>query len=163
LPAIRIRPAQPADAGEILAMVCELALFEREPLTSVEASEEDFRRDCFGPNRRCEVLMGEVDGRVQGFIMFYYNYSTWVGRAGLHVEDFFVRESARGIGLGRRLLVAVARVAVERGCQRLDLAVLEWNPARKLYEHLGFTDQSHWVPYRLAGDAIARLAAESDQ
>jgi GNAT superfamily N-acetyltransferase len=162
LPAISIRPAVPADAGEILAMVLELALFEREPLTSVEATEEDFRRDCFGANRRCEVLIGEADGRVQGFIMFYYNYSTWVGRAGLHVEDFFVREAARGLGLGKRLLAAVAKIAVQRNCQRLDLAVLEWNPARKLYEHLGFTDQSHWIPYRLEGSAIAQLANDID-
>ncbi len=162
MPAIRIRPAEPADSGEILALVRELALFEREPLTSVEATEEDFRRDCFGPNRHCEVLMGEVDGRVQGFIMFYYNYSTWVGRAGLHVEDFFVRDGARGVGLGKRLLAAVARIAIERKIRRVDLAVLEWNPARRLYEHLGFTDQSHWVPYRLEGEAIVRLANQSD-
>ena len=74
-----------------------------------------------------------------------------------------MREAARGAGLGRRLLAAVARIAAERGCRRLDLAVLEWNPARKMYEHLGFTNQSHWVPYRLAGEDIARLAAESDQ
>jgi len=163
LPAIRIRPAERSDAGEILAMVRELAVYEREPLSSVEASEEDFRRDCFGPGRRCEVLMGEVDGRAQGFVMFYWNYSTWVGRAGLHVEDFFVREAARGIGLGKRLLAAVAKIAVQQNCRRLDLAVLEWNPARKLYEHLGFTNQSHWVPYRLAGNDLARLAQDADK
>jgi ribosomal protein S18 acetylase RimI-like enzyme len=79
------------------------------------------------------------------------------------VEDFFVREAARGVGLGKRLLAAVARIAIERNFKRVDLAVLEWNPARKMYEHLGFTDQSHWVPYRLAGEDVARLAAESDQ
>jgi GNAT superfamily N-acetyltransferase len=163
LPAIRIRPAEVADAGEILAMVRELAIYEREPLSSVEATEVDYRRDCFGPNRRCEVLMGEVDGRIQGFVMFFHNYSTWVGRAGLHVEDFFVREAARGLGLGKGLLGAVARIALERNFKRVDLAVLEWNPARKMYEHLGFTNQAHWVPYRLAGEDIARLAAESDQ
>jgi GNAT superfamily N-acetyltransferase len=106
--------------------------------------------------------MGEVDGRVQGFVMFFYNYSTWVGRAGLHVEDFFVREAARGAGLGKRLLSAVAKIAIERKIRRVDLAVLEWNPARKLYEHLGFTDQSHWVPYRLEGEAIVHLANQSD-
>ena len=159
---IRIRPAVPADASVILALVRELAAYEREPLGNVEAREEDFRRDCFGPARRCEVLIGEVDAQVQGFAMFYHNYSTWVGRAGIHVEDLFVREGARGLGLGRRLLATVARIALERGCRRLDLAVLDWNPARKLYEHLGFTQQSQWVPYRLAAEDIARLAAESD-
>jgi len=142
-------------------MVCELAVYEREPLTSVEAREEDYLRDCFGPARRCEVLIGEVDAKVQGFVMFFHDYSTWVGRAGIHVEDLFVREAARGRGLGRRLLAAVAVIALERGCKRLDLAVLDWNPARKLYENLGFTPLSQWVPYRLAGEDIARLAADA--
>ncbi len=158
---IRVRPAEPADASVILAMVRELTVFEREPLTSVEAREEDFLRDCFGPARRCEVLIGEVDERVQGYALFFHNYSTWVGRAGIHVEDLFVRDGARGLGLGRRLLAAVAQIAVERGCRRLDLAVLDWNPARELYEHLGFTPQSQWVPYRLAAKDIAKLAAEA--
>jgi GNAT superfamily N-acetyltransferase len=158
---IRVRPAEPADASVILAMVRELTVFEREPLTSVEAREEDFLRDCFGPARRCEVLIGEVDERVQGYALFFHNYSTWVGRAGIHVEDLFVRDGARGLGLGRRLLAAVAQIAVERGCRRLDLAVLEWNPARELYAHLGFTPQSQWVPYRLAAKDIAKLAAEA--
>ncbi len=158
---IRIRPAEPADAPLILALVRELAVYEREPLASVEAREEDFQRDCFGSSRHCEVLIGEVDGRAQGFVMFFHNYSTWVGRAGIHVEDLFVREGARGLGLGRRLLAAVAAIALQRGCRRLDLAVLDWNPARKLYEHLGFTQQSQWVPYRLSDDDIARLAAEA--
>jgi GNAT superfamily N-acetyltransferase len=158
---IRIRPAEPADASVILAMVRELTVFEREPLTSVEAREEDFLRDCFGPARRCEVLIGEVDERVQGYALFFHNYSTWVGRAGIHVEDLFVRDGARGLGLGRRLLAAVAQIAVERDCRRLDLAVLDWNPARELYEHLGFTPQSQWVPYRLAAKDIAKLAAEA--
>lgn len=158
---IRIRPAEPSDVSAIHAMVCELALYEREPLASVEASEEDYLRDCFGPARRCEVLIGEVDARAQGFVMFFPDYSTWVGRAGIHVEDLFVREAARGLGLGRRLLAAVAQIALQRGCKRLDLAVLDWNPARKLYERWGFTPLAQWIPYRLAGADIARLAAEA--
>jgi GNAT superfamily N-acetyltransferase len=158
---IRIRPAEPADVSAIHAMVCELAIYEREPLTSVEAREEDYLRDCFGPARRCEVLIGEVDDQIQGFVMFLHNYSTWVGRAGIHVEDLFVREAARGLGLGRQLLAAVARIALARGCRRLDLAVLDWNPARKLYERWGFTQLSQWVPYRLAAEDIARLAADA--
>ena len=142
-------------------MVRELALFEREPLTSVEATEEDFRRDCFGANRRCEVLIGEADGRVQGFIMFYYNYSTWVGRAGLHVEDFFVREAARGLGLGKRLLAAVAKIAVQRNCRRLDLAVLEWNPARKLWEMEGIsTSRGAWQAGTMWSDGSDRVLIE---
>jgi GNAT superfamily N-acetyltransferase len=159
---IRIRPAEPADVSAILAMVHELAIFEHEPLASVEAREEDYLRDCFGPERRCEVLVGEVDGAIEGFALFFHNYSTWVGRAGIHLEDLFVREGARGLGLGRRLLGALARIAIERRCRRLDLAVLEWNPARRVYEHMGFSEQSQWVPYRLDAAGIARLAAEAE-
>ena len=158
---VRIRPAVPADARAILAMVRELATFEREPLSSVEASEADFRRDCFGTHPRCEVLIGEVDGTPEGFILFLHNYSTWLGRAGMHVEDLYVRDAARGLGLGRRLLADVARIARERACKRLDLAVLHWNPARQFYEQSGFTELSQWRPYRLAGEGLARLAAEA--
>lgn len=160
---IRIRPAEPADVGAVLAMVRELAFFEREPLSSVEAREEDYLRDCFGSERRCEVLIGEIDGTVQGFALFFHNYSTWVGRAGIHLEDLFVREGARGLGLGRRLLARLARIALDRGCRRLDLAVLGWNPARRAYEHMGFSEQSQWVPYRLDAPGIARLAGEADR
>ena len=143
-------------------MVRELAAFEREPPASVEAREEDFLRDCFGAERRCEVLIGEVDGSVQGFALFFHNYSTWVGRTGIQLEDLFVREGARGLGVGRRLLGALARIAIDRRCRRLDLSVLDWNPARGVYEHLGFTRQSQWVPYRLDAAGIARLAADTD-
>jgi GNAT superfamily N-acetyltransferase len=156
--AIRIRPALPTDAAIIVAMVRELAVFEREPLASVEATEADVLRDCFAPSPRCEVLIGEVDGAPQGFLLFFHNYSTWLGRAGLYVEDLYVRDAARGLGLGRRLMAAVARVAVERHCRRLDLSVLHWNPARRFYEQLGFVEQADWRGYRLAGEALARLA-----
>jgi GNAT superfamily N-acetyltransferase len=159
---IRIRPALPTDAAIIVAMVRELAVFEREPLASVEASEADVLRDCFAPSPRCEVLIGEVDGAPQGFLLFFHNYSTWLGRAGLYVEDLYVRDAARGLGLGRRLMAAVARVAVERRCRRLDLSVLHWNPARRFYEQLGFVEQADWRGYRLAGEALARLAESAD-
>jgi GNAT superfamily N-acetyltransferase len=155
---MRVRPALPTDAATILAMVRELAVFEREPLSSVEASEEDFLRDCFSPSPRCEVLIGEVDGAPQGFVLFFHNYSTWLGRAGLYVEDLYVRDAARGLGLGRRLLAHVASLAVERRCKRLDLSVLHWNPARRFYEQLGFVESADWRAYRLTGEALARLA-----
>jgi GNAT superfamily N-acetyltransferase len=162
MPELRVRPAKPGDAGAILAMIGELALFEREPLSSVEAREEDLLRDCFGPRPCCEVLIGEVEGAVQGFVLFLHNYSTWLGRAGMHVEDLYVRESARRTGLGRKLLAHVARIARERRCKRLDLWVLHWNPARKFYEQLGFAELADWRPYRLTGESFARLAAEAD-
>jgi GNAT superfamily N-acetyltransferase len=155
---IRVRPALPTDAATILAMVRELAVFEREPLASVEADEDDFLRDCFAPSPRCEVLIGEVEGAPQGFVLFFHNYSTWLGRAGIYVEDLYVRDAARGLGLGRKLLAEVARLAVERRCKRLELSVLDWNPARRFYEQLGFVEKIDWRGYRLTGEAIARLA-----
>jgi GNAT superfamily N-acetyltransferase len=161
--AIRIRPALPTDAAVVVAMVRELAVFEREPLAGVEVTEADVLRDCFAPSPRCEVLIGEVDGAPQGFLLFFHNYSTWLGRAGLYVEDLYVRDAARGLGLGRRLMAAVARVAVERRCRRLDLSVLHWNPARRFYEQLGFVEQADWRGYRLAGEALARLAQSADR
>ncbi|HZT20095.1 MAG TPA: GNAT family N-acetyltransferase, partial [Dongiaceae bacterium] len=144
---MRIRAAVPGDAAVILEMVRELAVYEREPLSTVEASEQDILRDCFGPRALCEVLIGEVDGRVQGFTLFLPNYSTWLGRAGLHVEDLYVREAARGTGLGRKLLAHAARIAKSRGCKRLELSVLHWNPARRFYEQLGFQELAEWKPY----------------
>jgi len=162
VPEIRIRPAVPADAASVVAMVRELAEFEREPLASVEAGAADFERDCFGAHPRCEILIAEVDGEAQGFALFLHNYSTWLGRAGLHVEDLYVREAARGLGLGRRLLARIARIARERGCRRLDLSVLHWNPAREFYERLGFVELADWRPYRLRDESLARLAAEAD-
>src|ERR1700745_2435358 len=95
----RLRPARPEDAAEIVAMVRELAEYEREPLSSVEATAEDFRRDCFGPNRRAEVLILEEGSALLGFALYYHNYSTWLGRAGLYLEDFYLRPVARGRGL----------------------------------------------------------------
>jgi GNAT superfamily N-acetyltransferase len=161
MPKVQIRPAVPADAAMVVAMVQELAVFEREALTIVEASAADFQRDCFGPNPRCEVLIGDIDGATQGFVLFFHNYSTWLGRAGIHVEDLYVRDAARGLGLGRRLLAAVARIALARSCRRLDLSVLHWNPARRFYEQLGFVERADWRPYRLSGESLARLADEA--
>jgi len=158
---LRVRPAAPTDADEIVAMVRELAAFEREPLANLEASQTALLRDCFGDNPRAEVLIGELDGGIAGFVLFFHNYSTWHARAGLYVEDLYVRETARGTGLGRALLAAVARLAIARCCRRLDLSVLDWNPARRFYERLGFQEMADWRPYRLEGQALARLADRS--
>ena len=146
-----------------LAMVRELAVYENEPVSTVEASEADLMRDCFGERANCEVLIGEVDGAIQGFTLFLHNYSTWLGRAGMHVEDLYVREAARGTGLGRKLLAHVARIARQRNCKRLELSVLHWNPARSFYEKLGFRELEEWRPYRLSDEGCADpAAAEAD-
>jgi len=159
--AVRVRPATPADASVIIQLIRELAVYEREPLTSVKATEADILRDGFGPERRFECLLVEVGGRPAGFALFFHNYSTWEGRAGLYVEDLYVSEWARGRNIGRRLLGEVAAIAEARGYQRVDLAVLDWNPARGFYERIGMAELTTWRPYRLKGEALASLAAEA--
>jgi len=159
--AVRVRPATPADAPVIIQLIRELAVYEREPLTSVKATEADILRDGFGSERRFECLLVEVGGRPAGFALFFHNYSTWEGRAGLYVEDLYVSEWARGRNVGRRLLGEVAAIAEARGYQRVDLAVLEWNPARGFYERIGMVEMKTWRPYRLRGEALAGLAAEA--
>jgi ribosomal protein S18 acetylase RimI-like enzyme len=158
---IVIRPAAAADSRVIVNLIRELASYEKEPLTSVKATESDILRDGFGPTPRFECLLVEIAGRAAGFALFFHNYSTWEGRAGIYVEDIFVSEWARGRNIGRRLLAAVCAIAEARGCTRVDLSVLHWNPARAFYERLGFAETEEWRRYRLQGEALRRLAAES--
>ena len=117
----------------------------------------DVRRDAFGATRRFEVLIAEVDRKPAGFALFFPNYSTWEGKPGLYIEDIFVEESARGTGVGRRLIAAVAKIAHSRGCARIDLAVLHWNPARGFYHRLGFRHAEPWQIFRLTESSFASL------
>ncbi len=158
---IRIRAAIASDASSIVGFVRKLALFEREPAANVRLTEADVLRDAFGPNPRFEVLIAEMDGAPAGFALFFPNYSTWEGRPGLYLEDIFVEESARRHGIGRKLIAALARIARERKCARIDLSVLDWNPARGFYRQLGFRHMETWQPFRLTGPALDALAAES--
>ena len=159
-----VRPATPEDASTIVEFVRGLAAFEHEPLEQVHLTEADVRRDGFGAHPAFECLIAEQPTesgpRAVGFALFFPNYSTWEGRAGLYVEDIFVVEDARGTGAGRAILEALARTARDRGAARIDLAVLDWNPARGFYTALGFTQQHEWLPYRLEADGIARLAGD---
>lgn len=155
---ITVRAATPDDVGTILRFVRELAAFERQP-DAVKATEADLLRDGFGPRPRFEARIAELDGAPAGFALFFHNYSTWEGRAGLFLEDIYVTESARRHGVGRRLVEDLAALAVERGCARFDLSVLQWNPARRFYEGAGFRHLEEWLPYRLDGAALAALAA----
>jgi len=159
---IHIRPATHGDAAIIVQLVRDLAVYEHHPPSVVKLTEADVLRDGFGAGARFQVLLAELDDQIEGFALIYPNYSTWEARAGIHVEDLFVREAARSHGLGRRLLAAVAALAVERGAPRVDLHVLHWNPARAFYQRIGLTHQEAWLPYRLAGAALAKLAAEHD-
>lgn len=160
---VTIREAGPGDAGAIVHLIGELAEFER-LRTDVKVTEADLLRDGLGPGteRRFECLLAERGGRAIGFALYFHNYSTFEGRAGMYVEDIFVEEAARGAGVGRALICRLAALAVARGCPRLELSVLHWNPARAFYERLGFRPLDDWRPYRLAGAALARLAAEGE-
>jgi GNAT superfamily N-acetyltransferase len=155
-----IRPAVPADVEAILTFIKGLAAFEHEP-DAVKATTADLLRDGFGEQPKFEVLIAERVGRPVGFALFFPTYSTWEGRAGLHLEDIFVLEEERGTGVGYRLMTALAAIAVERGCARLELSVLHWNPAREFYHRLGMAHQEEWLPYRISGEALKKLAKQS--
>jgi GNAT superfamily N-acetyltransferase len=157
---VTIRPAERSDAGTIVGLIRELARYE-DMEHHVKASKADILRDGFGPNPRFECLLAERSADAIGFALYFHNYSTFEGRAGLYVEDLYVAQDARGLGVGRRLIAALAGIAVARGCPRLDLAVLDWNPARGFYQRLGFTHTETWLPYRLEGPGLKALASES--
>jgi GNAT superfamily N-acetyltransferase len=154
-----VRAATPADAAVIVQLIQELAAYEKEPPSSVRITEADIVRDGFGEHPRFEALLAGKDGRADGLALFFHNYSTWEGRAGIYLEDLFVRESARGQGLGLALMQRLAEIALERGCRRLDFWVLHWNSTRDFYHRLGFRHMDEWLPYRLDQPGIARLAA----
>lgn len=156
---IAVRPALVGDAPTILAFIRELAEYERLAHT-VDATEVDLRRTLFGDRPEAEVLIGELNGEPVGMALFFSNYSTFKGRSGVYLEDLFVRPHARGYGVGKALLRELARIARDRGCVRMEWAVLDWNtPAIEFYRSLGAEPLSNWTVYRLAADAIERLAA----
>ncbi len=152
-----IRTATPDDVPVLLQLVHELAAYEREP-DAVEATEDDLARALFTDGTAsCHVALDEA-GEVVGFALWYVTFSTWTGRPGLWLEDLFVRPSARGAGLGRALLQALAAVCVERGYPRFEWWVLDWNtPAIGFYRALGAVPQDAWTTMRVDGDALQRL------
>ena len=155
---ITVREAVPDDAQTILDFIVGLAEFEHEPRSTVKATVETIRRDGFGPNRGFETLIAERDGQAVGMALFFPHYSTWLGTPSLYLEDLFVVPAARGTGAGFALMQELARIAEARGWNRLDLSVLDWNPAREFYHRLGMTDESEWLLYRLDEDGVAALA-----
>lgn len=159
IPSITIRAAGAPDASTIVRLVRELAAYE-DLLDQVRLTEADVRRDAFGERRCFECLLAEAGGEAVGLAIHRPSYSTFDGRPGLYVEDLFVAQSARNCGVGRMLMARLAAIALERGCSRMSLAVLHWNPARTFYDRLGFAQVEDWLPYQLAGAALARLAAE---
>ncbi len=157
-----IRNATPADVAQILAFIRALAAYERAP-DAVVATEEGLLHDGFGPHPFYSCLMAEHDGQPAGFALFFYNYSTWMGRPGIYLEDLFVLPELRGRGIGKALLERVASVALEKGCERLQWEVLDWNtPAIDFYRAMGAEFLDEWRNVRLSGEAIKRLAGQSD-
>ena len=154
---LRVRPANVGDAALLRTMIRELADFEHE-LELVTVSEEELRREGFGENPRFRALLAEWDGQTAGYALFFAYYSTWTG-GGLFLEDLFVREPFRGRGVGKALLAAVARIAVEEHCYGIHWEVLDWNEkAIEMYKALGAEFRDQWRPVLLTGEALRRLA-----
>lgn len=158
MPDFHIRTAVEQDVPLILEFIKGLAVYER-LADRVVANEESLRQTLFGNPRFAEVLIAEDNGEPLGFALFFHNYSTFLARPGLYLEDLFVREDARGRGVGKALLARLAQIAVERGCGRLEWAVLDWNaPAIGFYKNLGAVPQDDWTTFRLTGEALESLA-----
>ena len=153
-----IQPAQLSDVPIILQLIQDLATYERAP-NDVTATEDQLRRVLFGEKSSAEVLIGREGNDPVGFAVFFHNFSTWLGRPGLYLEDLFVKPEHRGKGYGRALLQHLARIAHERGCGRMEWAVLDWNDsAIQFYRKLGAKPMDEWTVFRLTGDGITQLA-----
>ena len=159
---IQIRPARVDDVPIILKLIRDLATYERAP-HEVVATETQLVDVLFGKRPVAEVLLAFEGESPIGFAVFFYNFSTWLGRPGLYLEDLFVKPQKRGKGYGRALLVELAKIARDRGCGRMEWAVLDWNePAIKFYRALGAKPMDEWTVFRLTREGIARLAKAAD-
>lgn len=156
--ALSIRRAAATDVPVILAFIRELAVYEHLE-HEVVATEAELHAALFGPRPYAEVALACRDGQPVGFALYFHNFSTFVGKPGIYLEDLYVRPAARGLGAGKLLFAYLAKTALERGCARLDWAVLDWNePSIGFYRSLAAIDQSEWTTYRLDGAALTRLA-----
>lgn len=155
---VTIRPATPADAGLIYQFILDLAEYEK-LLDTVQATEADTAAALFGDKARAFADIAEIDGEPVGFALWFYNYSTFVGRHGIYLEDLFVRPSARGSGAGKALLANLAKRCVDEGLGRLEWSVLDWNaPSIAFYDGLGAAAMDEWIIRRLTGEALRKLA-----
>ena len=158
----QIRPARVEDVPIILQLIRDLATYERAP-DEVVATEELLTDVLFGERPVAEVLLAFEEESPVGFAVYFYNFSTWLGRPGLYLEDLFVKPDKRGKGFGRALLVELANIARDRRCGRMEWAVLDWNePAIKFYRTLGAKPMDEWTVFRLTRNEIAKLANSTD-
>lgn len=156
-----IRSANENDVAAILSLIKDLAEYEKLS-HEVTATEDDIRQSLFGDRPVAEALIGELDGVPIGFALFFYNFSTFLGKPGIYLEDLYVKPDYRSNGFGRKMLACIARLATERNCGRFEWSVLDWNkPAIRTYERLNARPMKEWVLYRLTGDALDKLAQEA--
>ncbi|HEX2493351.1 MAG TPA: GNAT family N-acetyltransferase [Steroidobacter sp.] len=156
---VRIDPATPADVPMILTLIRELAEFER-LLHEVTATEAQLQEGLFGARPSAEVVMARIGAEAAGFALYFHSFSTFLGKPGIYLEDLYVRQKFRGQGCGGALLRHLARIALQRGCGRLEWSVLDWNQrAIDFYEGLGATPMKEWTTYRVTGDTLLALGA----
>lgn len=156
--AVTIRKADGNDIPRIHKFITELAEFEK--LSGVIATEQDLRENVFGKKSYAEIIIAEIDKKAVGFALFFHNYSTFLGKPGLYIEDLYVNPDYRGEGVGKILLSHCAEIAKERNCGRLEWSVLTWNPARRLYDSIGAEAMEEWLLYRISGDKLDELAGD---
>lgn len=160
MPELSIREATPADIPQILRFIHELAVYEK-LAHEVETSAAMIDDTLFGADPKSFCLLCEVDGEAAGFAVYFYNYSTWLGRYGIYLEDLYVSPEHRGRGAGKALLVHIAKIAVNENCGRFEWSVLDWNrPSIEFYKSLGAKEMSEWRTYRVTGDALKKLAEQ---
>ena len=156
---LHIRPATPDDAELILSFITDLAIYEKAE-HEVKTDAAGIRDSLFAEGSTAHGLICENDGQPIGYAVYFFNYSTWLGKHGLYLEDLYVSPDARGLGAGKALLRHLAQLAVARGCGRFEWSVLDWNtPAIDFYESFGARPQSEWTTYRLTGQALLDFAA----
>ena len=152
-----LRPAAPEDSALLLTLIKELAEYEK-MAHDVVATEEGIRSSLFSDHRNAEALIAEFEGAPVGFAIFFHNFSTFLARRGLYLEDLYIKPAMRSRGFGKAILKVLARIAVERGCGRMEWAVLDWNEsAIKFYKSLGAEAMDEWTVFRLSGNALKRL------
>jgi ribosomal protein S18 acetylase RimI-like enzyme len=155
---IHIRPATASDATLILRFITELAIYEKAE-HEVVAGVKDIEKSLFSEGAPAKALICEMNGESVGFCVYFFSYSTWLGKQGLYLEDLYVSPASRGSGAGKQMLRHLAQIACETGCGRFEWSVLDWNePAIGFYKSIGANPQSEWVRYRLSGDALKAFA-----
>lgn len=156
--AVTIREAVSSDAKTIYDFIIELAVYEKEP-DAVKTTVEETREKIFGDSSTVKAIICEENGIAIGHAIYFYNYSTWLGKNGIYLEDLYVSESKRGIGAGKMMLKYLAKKALEEDCGRFEWSCLDWNtPSREFYESIGAKSQEEWIGYRLEGESLTNFA-----